>query len=90
MFACMLRNYDSWPVILYKRKAAYSLGMTAGELSDLIDPTCEVRSDNRFASDFRYVCQSCGEHFSTCDTPNYCPGCGARVVDTVVNPDDPR
>ena len=50
-------------------------------LADLIDPTCKVEDDNPFMSDFAYVCNSCGEHFSTCDKPNYCPGCGARVVD---------
>lgn len=50
-------------------------------LADLIDPTCEVKDDNRWTSDFAYVCNSCGEHFSTCDKPNYCPGCGARVVE---------
>ena len=44
MFACILRNYDSWPVILYKRKAAYSLGMTAGDLADLIEPP-EITED---------------------------------------------
>lgn len=50
-------------------------------LADLIDPTCEVKDDNRWTSDFAYVCAACGEHFSTCDKPKYCPGCGARVVD---------
>lgn len=50
-------------------------------VADLIDPTCEVKNDNRYTSDFDYVCRACGEHFSTCDRPNYCPGCGARVVD---------
>lgn len=49
-------------------------------LADLIDPTCKVEDDNPFMSDFAYVCNSCGEHFSTCDKPNYCPGCGARLV----------
>lgn len=49
-------------------------------LADLIDPTCEVKDDNRWTSDFAYVCCACGEHFSTCDKPNYCPSCGARVV----------
>lgn len=56
---------------------AYS---TTSVLADLIDPTCEVKDDNRLTSDFAYVCRSCGEHFSTCNKPNYCPGCGARVV----------
>ncbi len=50
-------------------------------LADLIDPVCKVKDDNRWTSDFAYVCNSCGEHFSTCDKPNYCPGCGARVVE---------
>lgn len=50
------------------------------KLADLIDPTCEVRDDNPWASDFDYVCCACGEHFSTCDKPNYCPGCGCRFV----------
>lgn len=49
-------------------------------LADLIDPTCKVEDDNPWMSDFAYVCNSCGEHFSTCDKPNYCPGCGARLV----------
>jgi len=49
-------------------------------LVDLIDPTCKVEDDNPFMSDFAYICNSCGEHFSTCDKPNYCPGCGARLV----------
>jgi rubrerythrin len=49
-------------------------------VADLIDPTCEVKDDNRLTSDFAYVCRTCGEHFSTCNKPNYCPGCGARVV----------
>ena len=49
-------------------------------LADLIDPTCKVEDDNPFMSDFAYICNSCGEHFSTCDKPNYCPGCGARLV----------
>ena len=50
-------------------------------LADLIDPTCEVKDDNRLTSDFAYVCRSCGEHFSTCNKPNYCPSCGARVIE---------
>jgi DNA-directed RNA polymerase subunit RPC12/RpoP len=50
-------------------------------LADLIDPTCEVKDDNRWTSDFAYVCCACGEHFSTCNKPNYCPNCGARVVE---------
>lgn len=49
-------------------------------VADLIDPTCNVKDDNRWSSDFDYVCRDCGEHFSTCDEPRYCPGCGARVV----------
>lgn len=49
-------------------------------LADLIDPTCKVEDDNPWMSEFAYVCNSCGEHFSTCDKPNYCPGCGARLV----------
>lgn len=49
-------------------------------LADLIDPTCKVEDDNPWMSDFAYVYNSCGEHFSTCDKPNYCPGCGARLV----------
>lgn len=49
-------------------------------LADLIDPTCKIEDDNPWMSEFAYVCNSCGEHFSTCDKPNYCPGCGARVV----------
>lgn len=48
--------------------------------ADLIDPTCKVEDDNPWMSEFAYVCNSCGEHFSTCDKPNYCPGCGARLV----------
>lgn len=49
-------------------------------LADLIDPTCEIARDNRFASDFDYICKACGEHFSTCGEPRYCPHCGSRVV----------
>ncbi len=49
-------------------------------IADLIDPTCKVENDNPWASDFDYVCRACGEHFSTCDKPNYCPGCGCRCV----------
>ena len=49
-------------------------------VSDLIDPTCEVEDDNPWMSDFAYVCDSCGEHFSTCNKPKYCPGCGARIA----------
>lgn len=49
-------------------------------LADLIDPTCTVKDDNRLMSDFAYVCCACGEHFSTCNKPNYCPNCGARVT----------
>ena len=49
-------------------------------LADLIDPTCKVKDDNRWTSDFTYVCCACGEHFSTCGKPKYCPGCGARLV----------
>lgn len=48
-------------------------------LSDLIDPTCEAAHDNPFASDFNYRCMACGEHFSTCGEPRYCPGCGRRI-----------
>ena len=55
-------------------------GLILNRLADLIDPTCEVRDDNPWMSNFAYVCNSCGEHFSTCDKPNYCPGCGARVM----------
>lgn len=49
------------------------------DLADLIDPTCEVAYENPFASDFKYRCMACGEHFSTCDEPKYCPGCGGRI-----------
>lgn len=52
-------------------------------LADLIDPTCKVEDDNPWASDFDYVCRACGEHFSTCDKPNYCPGCGCRCSNDV-------
>lgn len=48
-------------------------------LADLIDPTCEIARDNRFASDFDYICKACGEHFSVASTPRYCPGCGRRI-----------
>lgn len=50
-------------------------------LADLIDPTCEVKSDNRFTSDFDYICCNCREHFSSCNKPNFCPHCGARLVE---------
>ena len=74
--------YRFWNMCRRVRSAAnvdiaYS---TTSVLADLIDPTCKVEDDNPFASDFDYVCRACGEHFSTCDKPNYCPGCGARVV----------
>lgn len=49
-------------------------------LAELIDPTCKVEDDNPWASDYDYVCRACGEHFSTCDKPNYCPGCGCRCT----------
>lgn len=48
-------------------------------IADLIDPTCEAAYDNPFASDFNYRCMACGEHFSTCGEPKYCPGCGGRI-----------
>lgn len=48
-------------------------------LADLIDPTCEAAYENPFASDFNYRCMACGEHFSTCGEPKYCPGCGRRI-----------
>ncbi len=48
-------------------------------LADLIDPTCEAAYSNPFASDFNYRCMACGEHFSTCGEPKYCPGCGGRI-----------
>lgn len=63
------REEDSWERFLAR-------------LADLIDPTCKVKDDNRLTSDFDYVCRACGEHFSTCNKPNYCPGCGARVVES--------
>lgn len=62
------REEDSWERFLAR-------------LADLIDPTCTVKDDNRLMSDFAYVCCACGEHFSTCNKPNYCPNCGARVVE---------
>ena len=49
-------------------------------LADLIDPTCEVAEDNQYTSDFAFACKSCGEHFSTCGEPKYCPSCGRRLV----------
>lgn len=52
----------------------------AGTLADLIDPTCEVAEDNQYTSDFAFACKSCGEHFSTCGEPKYCPSCGRRLV----------
>lgn len=52
---------------------------TFNRLADLIDPTCEAAYDNPFASDFNYRCMACGEHFSTCGEPKYCPGCGGRI-----------
>ena len=52
---------------------------TFNRLADLIDPTCEIKDDNRWTSDFAYVCRACGEHFSTCGEPRYCPGCGRRI-----------
>lgn len=74
--------YRFWDICRRVRDAAdvdidYS---TTSVLADLIDPTCEVNDDNRWASDFDYVCRACGEHFSTCGKPKFCPGCGARVV----------
>lgn len=49
-------------------------------LADLIDPTCEVVRDNPYASDFAFRCKTCGEHFSTCGAPRYCPHCGNRIT----------
>ena len=49
-------------------------------LANLIEPeerTCEITRPN--CSDFRWRCGICGEQFSTCDKPNFCPNCGARV-----------
>lgn len=60
------REEDSWERFLAR-------------LADLIDPTCEAAYDNPFASDFNYRCMACGEHFSTCGEPKYCPGCGGRI-----------
>lgn len=57
--------------------AAYAEALD--RLADLIDPTCEAAYDNPFASDFNYRCMACGEHFSTCGEPKYCPGCGGRI-----------
>ena len=48
-------------------------------VAGLIDPTCKVKNDNRLTSDFNYRCMACGEHFSTCGEPKYCPGCGRRI-----------
>ena len=39
--------------------------------------TCKTHRPN--CSDFDYDCESCGEQFSTCEPPNYCPSCGRRV-----------
>ncbi len=40
--------------------------------------TCGLYHPN--CSDFNYACKSCGEQFSTCDKPRFCPGCGAEIV----------
>lgn len=47
-------------------------------LADLIDPTC------RFLPTFNggFGCDRCYTWFQSMETkPNYCPSCGARVVD---------
>lgn len=52
----------------------------ANVLADLIDPTCEIKKDNPYMSDFDFICKSCGEHFSTSGEPRYCPNCGRKVI----------
>ena len=54
-------------------------------LADLIDPTCEVVSENwmvnKTTGERHGGCSlSCG-HIVMNDVPAYCPFCGARVVD---------
>ena len=39
--------------------------------------TCKVFHPN--CSDFNYACDKCGEQFSTCHWPEFCPGCGRSV-----------
>lgn len=62
------------------------LGLTAGDLADLIDPTCEVEG-----SIFDDTCEcespawgyhlSCGHWLDWGDSepPRYCPYCGCRI-----------
>ena len=41
---------------------------------------CEIEINGE-DGDFDYRCKNCGEAFSTWSSPNYCPGCGRRVMD---------
>ena len=54
------------------------VNMSDSDLADLIDPTC------RFFPTFNggFGCDRCYTWFQSMETkPNYCPSCGARVVD---------
>ncbi len=54
------------------------LGLTAGDLADLIDPTCHFLP----TFDGGFGCDRCYTWFQSMETkPNYCSSCGARVVD---------
>ena len=48
-------------------------------LADLIDPTCHKVIPSEIEG---YVfCSKCGAEIGEHGVPNYCPNCGARVVD---------
>lgn len=55
-------------------KKGYCLGISAlaERLADLIDPTCTACEQ-----DWRVICSMCGRALPD---GNYCPHCGARVV----------
>lgn len=64
---CLGRGYTDWRGVL-------------DELADLIDrPTCRKLIPDEMEG---YVfCSNCGAEIGEYGVPNYCPSCGAKVVD---------
>ena len=57
-------------------------GYWPNDLADLIDPTCHLLPSD----DGGFGCDRCYTWFPSMDTkPNYCPHCGARVTERVMD-----
>lgn len=82
--ASRLRNPDSLNSEGCIITAGICLKISSTLIANLIDPTCNDfgGEEGTNGEGYDFACSACGWCGDVCE-PNYCPNCGARVVDYV-------